>query len=87
MPTPAKATFSGKKEDQKMYKSFSGFPSGLKLEPARTIRRTHPDRIVRQAVHGMLPKNNLSRRMITRLKVYPGADHPHAAQQPQPVKV
>jgi len=82
----AKVTLSGKKEDQKLYKSYSGYPDGLKQIPAREIRRTHPDRIIRQAVRGMLPKNKLSRRLLIRLKVHAGAEHPHAAQQPQPVK-
>lgn len=73
---------TGRKEDQKIYMRYSGYRGGLKEIPAREMRERHPDRMIRQAVRGMLPKNRLAADMISRLKVYPGAEHPHAAQQP-----
>ena len=78
----AKIALTGRKEEQKIYQDYTGYNSGLKLHTAAEIRRKHPDRILRQAVRGMLPKNRLSRGMMRRLKVYPGAEHPHEAQQP-----
>lgn len=71
---------TGSKEEQKIYKDYSGYPSGLKMQKASVIRVRQPTRIVAQAVKGMLPKNHLSRKLIKRLKVYAGAEHPHAAQ-------
>lgn len=78
-----KIKLTGKKEEDKIYQDFSGYPSGLKERNAATIRKTHPERIITQAVEGMLPKNRLSRQTIKRLKVYVGPDHPHAAQNVQ----
>ncbi len=83
----AKAHLSGAKEDQKIYKHYTGYPSGLKEIPARVVRKKNPERMIMQAVHGMLPKNHLSRRLLTRVKVYPGADHPHVAQQPEALEL
>ena len=60
----------------------SGYRSGLKIQSAAQVRVTHPDRIIRHAVHGMLPKNHLAIQMMRRLKVYAGPEHPHAAQKP-----
>ena len=71
------------KEEKKIYQDFSGYPSGRKERTAATIRKTHPERIIMQAVEGMLPKNRLSRKTIKRLKVYVGPDHPHTAQNVQ----
>ncbi len=79
----AKVKLSGRKEDQKIYKHYTGFPGGLKEATARVVRERHPERIITQAVKGMLPKNRLSRQMLTRLKVYAGAEHPHEAQRPE----
>ncbi|MBP7829099.1 MAG: 50S ribosomal protein L13 [Kiritimatiellae bacterium] len=76
----AQVKLTGSKEEQKIYKDYSGYPSGLKLQKASVIRVRQPTRIVAQAVKGMLPKNHLSRKLIKRLKVYAGAEHPHAAQ-------
>ena len=73
---------TGRKDDQKIYMRYSGYRDGLKRIPARTMRATHPDRMIKQAVRGMLPKNRLARGMFSRLKVYAGAEHPHTAQQP-----
>ena len=78
-----KIKLTDNKEDKKIYQDFSGYPSGRKERTAATIRATHPERIIMQAVEGMLPKNRLSRKTIKRLKVYVGPDHPHTAQNVQ----
>jgi large subunit ribosomal protein L13 len=75
---------TGRKLDTKHYHRYSGYPGGLQSLDARSVRAEDPERVIRQAVKGMLPKNRLSRQVITKLKVYGGADHPHAAQKPQP---
>jgi large subunit ribosomal protein L13 len=77
-----KVKLTGRKEDQKVYQRYSGYRSGLKEIPASALRERHPDRLIKLAVHGMLPNNTLSRGMETRLKVYAGQEHPHTAQQP-----
>jgi len=78
----AKVRLSGRKETQKMYQRFSGYRDGLRSVSASVLRARHPDRMIKLAVERMLPKNNLSRRAFRRLKVYPGEQHPHAAQKP-----
>ena len=78
----AKVRLSGNKGEQKIYQSYSGHRSGLKLTTAAQMRATYPERMIKHAVRGMLPKNNIARDMMRRLKVYGGAEHPHAAQQP-----
>jgi large subunit ribosomal protein L13 len=83
----AKVVLTGRKEEQKIYARYSGFRSGLKEIKASVMRQRHPDWIVKLAVRGMLPKNNLSRKMFRRLKVYPGEAHPHAAQQVRKVEL
>ena len=75
---------TGRKLDQKSYHAYSGYVGGLKSIDARTVRADDPERMIRQAVKGMLPKNRLARQLITKLKVYGGDEHPHAAQKPQP---
>ncbi|MEQ1565117.1 MAG: 50S ribosomal protein L13 [Myxococcota bacterium] len=75
---------TGRKADQKGYHHYTGHPGGLKTAMARDVRVDDPDRMIREAVKGMLPKNRLSRRLITKLKVYGGGEHPHTAQKPQP---
>jgi large subunit ribosomal protein L13 len=80
-----KVYLSGKKNDDKIYQRYSGYRSGLKEIPASVVRERHPDRLITLAVKGMLPKNTLSRKMMTRLKVYAGEKHPHEAQKPQSV--
>ena len=77
-----KVRLTGKKWDGKIYYSHSGYPGGLKQTTARRVRDEHPERLLHMAVRGMLPKNKLGRKMLTRLRVYEGADHPHQAQQP-----
>jgi len=75
---------TGKKADQKEYFRHSGYMGGEQLIPFRRLQERHPDRIIRLAVKGMLPKNTLGRHMLKKLKVYAGPDHPHASQNPQP---
>ena len=76
---------SGRKIDQKRYYRYSGYPGGLKSVGAREVRANDPERMIQQAVKGMLPKNKLSRQIIKKLKVYGGDQHPHTAQNPQPL--
>jgi large subunit ribosomal protein L13 len=76
---------TGNKPAHKHYHRYSGYPGGLKSVDAATVRSEDPERMIREAVKGMLPKNRLARQIIKKLKVYPGADHPHAAQNPQPL--
>ena len=76
---------TGKKTEHKLYRRHSGYPGGVKTETAGKALSTKPDRVLRVAVEGMLPKNRLGRQLATKLKVYAGPDHPHAAQQPVPV--
>jgi large subunit ribosomal protein L13 len=78
-----KIKLTGNKEDQKIYQDFSGFNSGLTETTAKDIREKNPERIITQAVKGMLPTNRQSRQTLTRLKVYVGGEHPHVAQQVQ----
>jgi len=68
---------TGKKEKQKVYRRYTGYPSGLREERLEELRKRRPEEVVRHAVKGMLPKSKLGRRMITRLYVYAGAEHPH----------
>jgi large subunit ribosomal protein L13 len=82
-----KVKLTGRKNDQKTYKRYSGYRGGLKETKASVMRETHPERMIELAVKGMLPKNNLSRTVIKRLKVYAGDKHPHAAQNPQSVEL
>lgn len=83
----AKVALSGRKEEQKLYGNYSGYPGGLKQRSAAVVRQRDPGRIVRQAVHGMLPDNHTRAVMMKRLKIYAGAEHPHAAQKPEPCAV
>ena len=80
-----KVRVTGKKEDQKSYMSFSGFVGGHKSENVGSRRGRHPELLVERAVRGMIPHNRLGRAIYTKLKVYRGESHPHAAQQPQAV--
>lgn len=76
----AHITVTGPKETEKMYHQHSGYPGGLKSVSLRDQLKNHPDRVIRDAVWGMLPKNKFSRQIIKRLKIYGGAEHPHSAQ-------
>lgn len=80
-----KVKLSGKKEQQKVYRRYSGYRGGLREIKASDMRARHPERMVELAVRRMLPKNKLSRRAFSRLKVYAGGTHPHAAQGPEPM--
>ncbi len=79
----AQVKLTGKKEQQKEYQRYSGYRDGLKRFTAATMRATHPDRMIKEAVWGMLPKNTIARKMMTRLKVFAGPEHTHAAQKPE----
>lgn len=79
----ARVKLTGRKETQKIYTRYSGYPGGLKRIAAATVRRKNPCHIVRHAVRGMLPDNHTRAVLMRRLKVYPGAEHPHAAQKPE----
>ena len=78
---------TGKKLKQKMYKRYSGYPSGLKETPLEVMLETKPEEVISHAVKGMLPKNKLGSRMLTRLKVYRDAKHPHKAQNPSVLEI
>src|SRR5689334_12556423 len=80
-----KVRVTGKKEEQKSYMSFSGYVGGHKSETVKARRARRPELLVEHAVKGMIPHNRLGRTTFTKLKVYKGSDHPHAAQQPQAV--
>jgi large subunit ribosomal protein L13 len=82
-----KVILTGRKLDQKSYYRHSGYPGHLKEVPARKMLATHPDRLLKSAVKGMLPKNKLGRAMFLKLKVYPGENHPHMAQKPELVSI
>jgi large subunit ribosomal protein L13 len=77
----AKVRLSGKKATDKIYYRHTEYPGGIRAQAAGNVLADRPDRLVRTAVAGMLPKNRLGRRLITKLKVYAGAEHPHGAQQ------
>jgi len=83
----AKVKLTGRKEDQKIYRQHSGYEGGLREERARLVRQRRPERLVEEAVHGMLPKTKLGAAMYRKLKVYAGPDHPHAAQKPSKLEV
>ncbi len=78
----SKVVLTGKKEESTEYMSFSGYVGGEKYRKLTDVRRKRPEFIVEQAVKGMLPKNRLARTMLTKLRVFAGAEHPHAAQNP-----
>lgn len=73
---------TGNKKQQKIYRRHSGWPGGLKEVPLQRMLERHPERVLELAIWGMLPKNRLGRKIIRKLKVYAGPDHPHQAQQP-----
>lgn len=78
-----KIKIMGKKSDQKIYYRHTGYPGGMKATPYKMMLAKHPDRILRSAVKGMLPKNRMGRRLLAKLRLYAGPNHPHAAQQPK----
>ena len=82
-----KIVLTGRKEDQKVYYRHSGYPGGIKEITAGKLRQRFPERLVENAVRGMLPKNSLGRQLYRKLKVYAGPDHPHQSQQPAPLEI
>ena len=78
-----KVEVTGRKREQKLYRRHSGRPGGMKEETFDKLQARLPERIVESAIRGMLPKNSLGRKLFTKLKVYAGPNHPHAAQQPE----
>ena len=78
----SRVRFTGRKWEQKCYYRHSGYPGGLKVRKAREVLEKNPEEILRHAVRGMLPKNHLGRRLLKKLKIYPGEAHPHQAQKP-----
>jgi large subunit ribosomal protein L13 len=77
-----KIILTGKKENDKLFMSYSGWKGGEKYASVAQVRARHPERLITHAVRGMVPKNRLGRVLMTKLKVYKGAKHPHSAQQP-----
>lgn len=82
-----KIKLTGAKLDVKVYRHHTGFPGGLKTVAARDRQAKYPERMIEDAVRGMLPKSKMGRKQLKKLKVYRGAKHPHEAQQPRPLKV
>jgi large subunit ribosomal protein L13 len=78
----SKIRLTGRKEENKVYRHFTGYPGGLVETNIRRVRETRPARIVEEAIQGMLPKTKLGKQMFRKLKVYAGDRHPHAAQKP-----
>jgi large subunit ribosomal protein L13 len=82
-----KVVLTGRKETDKFYMTYSQYPGNEKRRSVKQVRATHPEKLIEHAVKGMIPHNRLGRQMITKLKVYPGAAHPHEAQKPEPITV
>ena len=82
-----KVKLTGNKLSQKRYYRHSGYLGGMKSRTAGEMLARQPEEVIRHAVRGMLPKNRLNRRILTKLKIYAGPDHPHQAQQPQPLEL
>ncbi len=78
---------TGNKLRDKAYRRHSGYPGSLRERSLGEMLERHPEEVIREAVRGMLPRNRLARRQLTKLKVYAGPDHPHGAQQPKPMEV
>jgi len=83
----ARVRLTGRKLEQKQYYRHSGYSGGIRSVSAGRLLETHPERVVEAAVKGMLPRGPLGRKMFKKLKVYGGPEHPHAAQQPQPLEI
>jgi large subunit ribosomal protein L13 len=82
-----KIVLTGLKAGSKVYRRYTGFPGGLREESFTRLLARRPEKIVEEAIKGMLPKTKMGRQMATKLKVYKGSDHPHLAQQPEPLAV
>jgi large subunit ribosomal protein L13 len=83
----AKIVVTGNKRDDKVYFRHSGYPGGIRSRTLGEMLERQPEEVIRRAVKGMLPRNRLARQQLRKLRVYAGAEHPHAAQQPQPMEV
>jgi len=83
----AKVAATGRKEEKKVYFTYSGYPGGLKSRTLKTLRTEKPEKIIEHAVWGMLPKTKLGREMIKKLHVYAGDSHPHEAQKVEKLEV
>lgn len=82
-----KVSFAGNKRATKMFYRHSGHPGGMRATSVADLLETRPERVIEKAIIGMLPKGSLGRSMASKLKVYRGSDHPHAAQKPQPFEI
>ena len=82
-----KISVTGNKRADKRYYRHSGYPGGLKVRTLEEMLERRPEEVIRHAVKGMLPRNRLARKQLTKLKVYAGPDHPHVAQKPQPMEI
>jgi large subunit ribosomal protein L13 len=82
----AKVVFTGNSDDKRAYR-HSGYPGGLRSRSYTELLATRPEEVIRRAIRGMLPKNTLGRQQLAKLKVYAGPDHPHTAQDPQPLEL
>jgi len=82
-----KIVLTGKKEEQKKYMFYSGYVGGEKYLSVSQMQERRPDFVVKHAVKGMLPKNRLAAKMLTKLKIFAGEEHPHEAQQPKPISL
>ena len=82
-----KIVLTGLKAGSKLYRRYTGFPGGLREESFTRLLARRPEKILEEAIKGMLPKTKMGRQMATKLKVYKGSEHPHLAQQPEPLEV
>jgi large subunit ribosomal protein L13 len=83
----AKVAVTGNKRADKIYYRHTGYPGGIRSRTLAEMLQRHPEEVIRKAVKGMLPRNRLARRQLTKLKIYAGPEHPHQAQQPKPMEV
>ena len=83
----SRVAVTGNKREQKRYYRHSGYPGGLRSRTLGDQLERRPEEVIRRAVRGMLPRNRLARKQLTKLKVYAGPDHPHAAQKPEPLEI
>ena len=82
-----KISVTGNKREEKRYYRHSGYPGGLRSRTLAEMMERQPEEVVRRAVKGMLPRNRLARKQLTKLKIYAGPEHPHAAQKPEPLEI
>ncbi|HUB75853.1 MAG TPA: 50S ribosomal protein L13, partial [Solirubrobacteraceae bacterium] len=82
-----KVAVTGKKRTDKIYYRHSGYPGGLRRRTLDEMLQRRPEEVIRHAVRGMMPRNRLARKQLTKLKIYAGPDHPHAAQQPSELEL